>query len=228
MYSGFLISTASIFFCLFALEGWLRVTHLGVRRYLPPGAYQSHPTRRYTLKPNFTGLSLGVPFQTNSKGFRDLERSYEKKRGMFRILCIGDSVTFGPGLPFEQTYPQMLEKRLRSRFPKKHIEVLNMSVPSYNTVYEAQLLEEEGIRYHPDLVVIGYVYNDSGYNFEFYHQQVGKALAGEPYVLDLLDFFLGKKASDFWVTSFDGHPNEKANRVVRDVLEHFLLEHQLL
>ena len=134
-------------------------------RLLTPGTYITHPTRRYKLRPNFSGRTFGQSYKINSYGFRDYEYNlYTKNKGTFRILCVGDSFTFGVGIDFESTYPKQLEKLLQAKFPDIKIEVVNCGVPSYNTFYEYLFLEEEGLKYNPDLVIIGYVYNDSNYN----------------------------------------------------------------
>jgi hypothetical protein len=78
----------------------------------------------YRLRPNFTTFSGAVSYKTNSHGFRDLERDYEKRESTTRVLVIGDSVAFGYKVKFENTFSRKLETLL-SQYAKKEIEVLN-------------------------------------------------------------------------------------------------------
>jgi hypothetical protein len=160
-----MVVSLSICTTLLFLEIFLRIFNPIVNQLLTPGTYISHPTRRYALRPHFSGKTYDQPVQINSLGLRDYEYPYFKESNTFRILAVGDSCTFGVGLDLSNTYPKQLERMLRTKFSNKKIEVINCGVPSYNTVYEYLFLKEEGIKYHPDLVLIGYVYNDSVHNY---------------------------------------------------------------
>ena len=102
-----------------------------------------------------------MPAHVNALGFRD-NRDYDvaKPPGTFRILVLGDSVTFGHGTLFETTYPYLLEQRLKSWRPSTNWQVWNLGVPGYNTGQELSLLKQVGPRYQPDLVVVGFYPND--------------------------------------------------------------------
>src|SRR5439155_5599961 len=78
----------------------------------------------------------------------------------FRILVLGDSVTFGHGSVYEHTYPYLLEQRLKAWNPKIDWQVWNAAVPGYNTSQELAQLLEVGDRFKPDLVVVGFFEND--------------------------------------------------------------------
>lgn len=66
---------------------------------------------------------------TNSQGFRGPEIQ-EKKSGL-RILCLGDSVTFGWGVEQDESYPALLARSL-------NIEVINAGVPAMKPRHIAQ------------------------------------------------------------------------------------------
>ncbi|MFH1888957.1 MAG: hypothetical protein ABH806_02570 [Candidatus Omnitrophota bacterium] len=154
------ISTVFVFA---ALEAFLRLFY--ANHPLTPGTYISHETRRYAFRPGFRGKTYGRPYRINSFGLRDHEYSLLKPKGTFRILAVGDSCTFDIGLDLEDTYPKQLERSLRKRYLGNSIEVINCGIPSYNTACEYLFLKEEGLKLDPDLVIIGYVYNDSVYNY---------------------------------------------------------------
>ena len=48
----------------------------------------------------------------NSKGFNDKERSYNKRNGIFRIVTLGDSFTWGYGVAQNEIFTSVLEKEL--------------------------------------------------------------------------------------------------------------------
>ena len=141
------------------IEVWVRLTWDHTRG--TPGFYLTDAWRGQRLAPGYRGWFAGVPVQINSLGFRDpREYTVEKAVGTFRILVIGDSVTFGHGATFETTYPYLLEQRLKQWRPEVRWEVWNLGVPGYNTRQELTYLTEVGPRFRPDLVIIGFYSND--------------------------------------------------------------------
>ena len=76
----------------------------------------------YDLLPNAVAIENGywvdikpTSVRINSDGFRDKNYSIEKPNGVFRIVAIGDSLTFGFGVESEESYPKVLEKNLNSK-----------------------------------------------------------------------------------------------------------------
>jgi hypothetical protein len=85
----------------------------------------------------------------------------------YRIVIVGDSVTFGScrgdgAIEPKKTYPALLEELLNAGRKKASpkFEVANLSVPGYNTISEAQYLRNYGLSLKPDLVVVAYSVND--------------------------------------------------------------------
>lgn len=144
---------------MMAVETWVRWSwdaHRG-----RPGFYISDSVLRQRLAPNYHGWFAGVPVHINSLGFRDTRQySLDKNPGTFRILVLGDSVTFGHGALEETTYPYLLEQRLRQWRPDVDWQVWNLGVPGYNTRQELAYLKRVGPRYKPDLVIVGFYLND--------------------------------------------------------------------
>jgi lysophospholipase L1-like esterase len=114
----------------------------------------------YILYPNSDFMTLGVPFRTNELGFRDRPIA-EKASNMFRILCVGDSVTFGTGVANEETFPNLLEARLQQSAPAgKAIDVINAGVSAYNIRNIKGLLSQHLGTLRPDIVIYVFVEND--------------------------------------------------------------------
>ncbi|MBI4847222.1 MAG: hypothetical protein HY808_01405 [Nitrospirae bacterium] len=95
---------------------------------------------------------------TNSQGFRGKkEYSITKDSDVYRIIVLGDSVTFGYGVEDKETFSAILEKKLSL---VKKVEVINMGVSGFGTAEELIKLRKEGFNYNPDLVILGYFPND--------------------------------------------------------------------
>lgn len=152
-------TAVAILVSMVAIEIWVRTAWDDSRGR--PGFFLSDPVLGQRLAANYDGWFAGVPARTNSLGFRDTrEYTLAKPPGTFRILVLGDSVTFGHGALYETSYPFLLEQRLREWRPDVKWEVWNLGVPGYNTAQELAQLHQVGERYAPDLVIVGFFLND--------------------------------------------------------------------
>lgn len=117
---------------------------------------------------NYAGGYI-LSFQTNSFGLRDYEYPVKKQNKTFRIVVLGDSVTFGNGLNLNDTVSKRLEKllnanqKLKSAVKANQFEVINFGISGYNVVQETELLKTKAINFSPDLVIFNYVLNDVDY-----------------------------------------------------------------
>ncbi|NCC85827.1 MAG: hypothetical protein EOM03_17165, partial [Clostridia bacterium] len=73
---------------------WVRDAYEN-RDYFAPSSIAGVP---YTLKPNTRATWAKTEIFTNSEGIRSAIDYGEKREGVFRILAIGDSITFGMGV----------------------------------------------------------------------------------------------------------------------------------
>ncbi len=121
--------------------------------------WESHPEPGvgYTLmKPGSHYEWQGISVDINSHGLRGPETPYAKPAGTFRILNLGDSVVMGWGTREEDTYGQQLEHLLNSQGgDKRKYEVINAGVPGWNLENELAYLQAEGLKYEPDLILLG-------------------------------------------------------------------------
>ena len=125
----------------------------------PQESYHVDPKVGHRLVPGQQSYTHSFPVVTNSYGMRDREFSAVPAPGVIRILCLGDSLTFGDGVAVEDTYPKQLEARLGRKGAVRY-EVINAGVPSYDTWQEVVYFEEWGWRLKPNMVVIGIYGND--------------------------------------------------------------------
>ncbi len=93
----------------------------------------------------------GSPIAVNAEGFRGPSVPKAKPQGEFRVLALGDSVTFGTGVAVDQTWPAALERDLGKDRPTR---VINAAVPATSLRDLAYGFEREFNGYDPDAVVL--------------------------------------------------------------------------
>lgn len=130
-------------------------------RYHSKAVYGDYTLRR--LRPNtvfwHTSIDGHWRFATNAQGFRsDRDSPFDKTPGRLRVLALGDSHTEGFEVRQEFTYSAVIERWLNSHGTPT--EVINTGVSGFGTAEALAFLENEGIKYHPDVVVYGLYAND--------------------------------------------------------------------
>jgi hypothetical protein len=130
-------------------------------RYHTAASYGEYRLRR--LRPNSTFWHTSVDgswrFLTNGQGFRDTrDYTYTKRPGLYRVICLGDSQTEGFECRQDHTYPAVLEHFLRRE--GLDAQVMNMGISGFGTAEELAFLENEGLKYQPDAVILGLFAND--------------------------------------------------------------------
>lgn len=119
------------------------------RRFEPDAEFE----RRWRRTPH------AVAVQYNDAGLRDVEFG-PRRPDVWRIVVVGDSFTYGHGLPESDCYPRRLEALLRLKAPQKSLEILNCGDGAANLrVIEKQALTS--LKWaDPDVLVYGYFLND--------------------------------------------------------------------
>lgn len=112
-------------------------------------------------KESFPHKETGGSFRvsTDANGLRVPLHSEEKTDGMFRVMTLGCSTTFGWGVNDEESYPARLEAILQQQGHK--VEVINGGQPGHTSFQGLWLWEKTLHRYKPDLVIFGYIVQDS-------------------------------------------------------------------
>src|SRR5262245_736480 len=118
-------------------------------------------SKGWKTKPNVTNLRVfdNKILNTNSKGLRGkIEFPYGRNKQKLRIVILGDSFTFGDEVNDNETYSYYLQEMLTQT------EVINMGVHGYGHDQMLILLREEGIKYEPDIVILGFLGLDMSRN----------------------------------------------------------------
>jgi len=135
--------------------------------------FEGDPLLFWRLAPSLRDVVWDqTPVTTNAQGLRYDHDVAGKPPGAFRILCLGDSVTFGFRVPLVflkrpqerdpswLPYPARLEKALRAANPGRTIEVIPLAVPGYSSHQGLSWLRRDLLRYRPDVVTLLYGWND--------------------------------------------------------------------
>ncbi len=105
---------------------------------------------------------FAVWMRSNALGFRERRLPSPKPPGVVRVVALGDSFTQGYGVAASQAYTRHLESLLRRRDPEHGYEVVNLGVQGTNTLDHRRHLEEVGLAYQPDIVLVAVMANDVG------------------------------------------------------------------
>ena len=135
----------SLAFVLVMAEGAFRLLGLAEPR---ASGYAPVNTRRRGMAP------------TNSLGYRDEERTLEKRPGTKRLALLRRFFRVGR----QHRMGRHLRPAPGPHPPRRRgepWEVVQLALPGMTTVDQASQLHEEGLKYAPDVVLLGYVLNDS-------------------------------------------------------------------
>ena len=99
--------------------------------------------------------------QVNQFNFRGREIPIAKSKGTCRIIVVGGSAAFDLYSPDNRTWTVQLEDELRRARPASNIEVLNAATPGYSTWQAYEQVKTKLLKWHPDMVLLYELYNDS-------------------------------------------------------------------
>jgi lysophospholipase L1-like esterase len=138
------------------------------------GIFEGDPLLLWRLKPKLDHVVWDFTVvSTNAQNFRADYPIKAKQPGTFRIVCLGDSVTFGYRVPVVWPdkptnydpewlpFPMLVEKQLRQANLDRHIEVFPMAVPGYTTHQGLAWLRRDIDELQPDIVIASFGWNDA-------------------------------------------------------------------
>lgn len=115
--------------------------------------FRGVPYLNYGLSPNYPGI--------NSLGYRGEEIATPKPEGVFRIVAVGGSTTYGDLIPdWRQAYPAQLESVLREDYGYSQVEVVNAGVPANASAEILMNFTFHVLDLQPDLVIVYDAIND--------------------------------------------------------------------
>ncbi len=139
--------------------------------------FEGDPLLLWRLKPNLDQVYWDFTVvTTNAAHLRSLKTTdsiTRKRPGALRIVCLGDSVTFGYRVPpvwpeqptvYDKTwlpYPMLLQDALRSANPERQLDVITMAVPGYTSHQGLTWLRRDIDWLEPDLLIVSFGWNDT-------------------------------------------------------------------
>jgi len=160
------LAAASVLALVLVLEVGLRLAGYGAR----PERLEwiADPELQYVAAPSQdtwfgkdapeTG-EVPLPIRINRYGQRGADYPLAKPPGELRIVGVGDSLTFGPGVHDDETYLARLEAALRDR--GRDARVVNAAANGWGTWHYRRWAETRLERFAPDLLIVGcYPAND--------------------------------------------------------------------
>jgi len=112
-----------------------------------------------------------VTIRVNALGLR-YDELPPKGTDEFRVLVLGDSITFGDFLPEDETWTRRMEALVLGR--PKRIRFVNAGLPGAGTLEEFWLFQEIKDVAKPDLVLVGMYLNDAQNASRFYVGALGE------------------------------------------------------
>jgi lysophospholipase L1-like esterase len=163
-----LFSTVLVLAFFAALEGILRI--VGVKSRVRPRILlrsidididfpfmKADPDLFWSPRPGFRGDFLGKTVTINDLGLRGPGIRVPKPPGVRRVVCFGDSITFGYGVNDEETYAFLLGKILAPR----GVEAVNAGVTGYTSYQVLGLLARLSPSIGADAATFCIGWNDS-------------------------------------------------------------------
>lgn len=109
------------------------------------------------------GNPVAVPYTMNSHGLRSKEFSAKKPSGVYRIIAIGGSSVAGIESPDDQTWPAILENKLKTIYSSRKYEVINAGFGSTFSKQHLGLFRNELLQYEPDMIIYYEAWNEAGF-----------------------------------------------------------------
>lgn len=144
---------------IFGLLISLFIIELSVRLFIPFGTLNHlyDPELEFRLPPNATYTETNmntfikdftITRTLNEHGYNDNSHTLQKPENTTRILFMGDSFTYGYGVPREHNFVTLLSQQLLST------ELINLGLPRLGTEQELARYLTDGIMYNPDAVIL--------------------------------------------------------------------------
>lgn len=137
-------------------------------KIVSPRVFEKSKTIPSSLKKNLDTQHIALTrefsshYTTNSLGYRGPEFKIEKPADTFRILMLGDSITFGWGVEDGQAFSYLLPSLMNNEYQGKKLEVINAGYyDGYSPDSYYVYLKNEGLKLKPDLVILNlFPWND--------------------------------------------------------------------
>lgn len=162
---NFLLLLCSLVFGLLCLEGAVRyIIDDGYQFDLEMWKYATElkqlsgdPKIGHVHRPSSSAMLMGVDVAINGRGNR--AASMTDQAADPAIVMLGDSLTFGWGVPWDETVTALLQRKLAER--GLDVSIANLGVGNTNTTMQVHSFLKRSGDYQPKVIVLNYFINDA-------------------------------------------------------------------
>lgn len=144
-----ILASSAVIVSMAAVEITAALLHLS-----PYANWEINPKN---LDVRFQTDDFDVKVVTNDQGLREPRTIAAAHPGVFRVIVVGDSMTFGWGAEYEESYPFVVQSVLQEKYGLKNIEVINLGKPGSTPVDYLRFIRRYAARVNPDLIVVGFL-----------------------------------------------------------------------
>ena len=155
-----LLLAGSLGIWLLVAEVYLKFASPQIFDIHPRGMYVTDEAVGYVLTPGFNGILSRPEFHYRFTINQISQRGADprpRKANSFRVVCLGDSFTWGFGVIDAEIFTVRLEKALASRFPERDVQVINAGVPGYGTADQLNFLLSRATALDPNLIILQFL-----------------------------------------------------------------------
>ena len=132
--------------------------------------YRKHPIWFWEFQPDLVlpDPQRGFAYVINEQSLR-ASQAWQKRipSEAFRVVCLGDSCTFGMPLSERVIYPERLRVLLAERLGERTCQVINAGVPGYSSYQGMRLLDGKFSGWDIDFVTVCFGPNDRDAAFAY-------------------------------------------------------------
>ncbi|HJN08874.1 MAG TPA: hypothetical protein QF564_09300 [Pirellulaceae bacterium] len=121
------------------------------------GAYSHWDINPKQANLRFHTDDFDVQVVTNGQGLREPTLISPRHPDRRRIVVIGDSMTFGWGVEYEQVYVKVAQRTLHEKYARTDVEVVNMGRPGAGPQDYLRYFRQYAVELRPDMVVVGFL-----------------------------------------------------------------------
>lgn len=163
LFSGLAISMFTFLLLFFCLELGLRVLKIQSDNFI-----KQDPVLGWVHMPGKEGYSIGKEFKVkrrvNRDGFIGPDYNYAKDQETYRVVIAGDSLTEAFQIKESDTFAALAEGNVNHLNSGKKIEIMNMGIAGVGTKKEIYILENKGLKFDPDLLILAFFAGNDFYD----------------------------------------------------------------
>jgi len=123
---------------------------------------QWHRFALWDINPKSTNVrfrtdSFDVRVVTNRQGLREPHTIPLEADNGSRIVVVGDSMTFGWGVDYDDTYPHVAERVLREKHGLADVQIVNMGRGGANLRDYLTFVRRYAVQFTPRIIVVGFL-----------------------------------------------------------------------